>query len=296
MKRKSKLPILAIFLGPSAVLIGVFYFVPVVLTLFISFTDMGRRLEWNFIGTTQFSKLFAFENPIILKVIGNTIVYTALSLPLTIIGGLAIALLTARIRPAAGLFFRALFFLPRMIPPVVWGFLWIWAFEGNKTGLVNQVLSFIAIDPIPFLSRYGMLVVVLANAFLGMALTSLIFSSALAAIPQDLFRAAEADGATEWQQTRHVTLPALRWPIMTMTAWHLMSFMNSYVYILLITGGGPWHSTEVWSLFIYNTAFEEFRYGLGAAMTMVLVVVNVALLAILLKIFGFKKLATRGMG
>ncbi|HDM75762.1 MAG TPA: sugar ABC transporter permease [Deltaproteobacteria bacterium] len=287
---------LSIFISPAVVLVILFYFVPVVLTLLIAFTDMDRTLRWNFIGFENFAKLFGLRgrDPFIAKIIKNTLVYIAGALPLTIGGGLFLSIFSMKINKSAGVFFRALFFIPRAIPPVVWGFLWVWAFEGTRYGLFNAIRTSLGLKIIHWFIKYPMLIVIMANGFLGVSLAMLVFSSAIASIPRDLMRAAEIDGATDWQITWHIIIPLLKWPILTMTAWHLMSFVNSYVYIMLITNGGPYYATEVWSLYAYHTAFNRYRYGYGASLITLLVIVNVTLLLIVLKIFGIKKMLSRG--
>ena len=287
---------LALFIGPAVLLVILFYFIPVILTLLISFTDMDRTLRWNFIGFENFLKLFGLrgKDPLVGRILKNTIVYVLGALPLTIGGGLLLSILSMKVNRNAGVFFRAVFFIPRAIPPVVWGFLWVWAFEGTRYGLFNAIRVSMGLPIIHWFIKYPMLIVILANGSLGISLAMLVFSSAIASIPRDLTRAAEIDGATDWQVTCYVIIPMLKWPILTMTAWHLMSFINSYVYIMLITNGGPYYATEVWSLYAYHTAFNRYNYGYGASMIAILVILNIVLLLVILKIFGIRKMLSRG--
>lgn len=293
---KTKSAALVGFLGPSTALIVFFYFVPVILTFLIAFTGMDRALRWEFVGVANFARLFGIgaRDPLVPKVLVNTIIYTAGALPVTILGGLLISVLSMRMHPKAGIFFRTLFFVPRALPPVVWGFLWAWSFEGTRYGLFNAIRSALGLPVIHWLIKYPMVIVILANGFLGISLAMLVFSSAIATIPRDYVRAAEIDGATEWQVIRYVIVPLLKWPILTMTAWHLMSFLNSYVYIMLITGGGPYYATEVWSLYAYHAAFDRYKYGYGASLTSLLVIVNLGLLLLVLRAFGMRRLLARG--
>lgn len=294
--KASKLFSLTSFIGPSSVLILLFYFVPVILTMLIAFTDMGRTFHWYFIGLGNFARLFGIgsHDPFISKIIKNTLIYVASALPMTIVGGLLISILSMRMHRAAGLFFRTVFFIPRVIPPVVWGFLWAWSFEGTRYGLFNAIGRAMGLPLVHWLIHYPMLIVVFANGFLGVSLAMLVFSSAIASIPRELTRAAEVDGASEWQIARYLIVPLLKWPILTMTAWHLMSFINSYVYIMLITGGGPYHATEVWSLYGYHAAFSQYRYGYGSSIMTVLVLINGLLLLLLMKAFGMRRMLARG--
>lgn len=281
------------FLSPSVLLISFFYFIPVVLVFTIAFTNMDQVFSWCFVGLANFLKLFTLKDPLIPRIIKNTIIYIISALPLTIIGALFISLLTMRINRTASLIFRAIFFFPRLMPPVVWGFLWMWSFEGTRYGVFNSILEGFGVSPIHWFIESPMLIVVCANGFLGISLAMLIFTSAIASIPKDYTWAAEIDGASFWQTSRFIIIPLLKWPIMTMTAWHLMSFINSYVYIFLITGGGPYHATEVWALYGYNSAFRNYQYGYGSSIMVILVIINLILLVVLLKVFGMRRMIER---
>jgi len=281
------------FLSPSVLLVSFFYFIPVVLVFTIAFTNMDQVFSWRFVGLVNFLRLFTLKDPLIPRIIKNTIIYIFSALPLTIIGALFISLLTMRINRTASLIFRAIFFFPRLMPPVVWGFLWMWSFEGTRYGVFNSILEGFGVSPIHWFIESPMLIVICANGFLGISLAMLIFTSAIASIPKDYIRAAEIDGASFWQTSRFIIIPLLKWPIMTMTAWHLMSFINSYVYIFLITGGGPYHATEVWALYGYNSAFKNYQYGYGSSIMVILVIINLILLVVLLKAFGMRRMIER---
>lgn len=273
-------------LSPSVGFVIIFYFIPIVLTALIAFTAMSETFEWEFVGFKNFARIFSGADPIISRVVINTAIYVAGCLPLTIGVALVVSYLSMRIKKPVGLFFRAVFFFPRVIPPVVWGFLWMWSFEGTRYGLINSVFGTL----VHWLTEYPMLIVILANGFLGVALAMLIFTSAIATIPVDYTRAARVDGASDLQTFRHIVIPLLKWPIALMAIWHLMSFINSYVYIMLITGGGPYHATEVWSLYGYYSAFEAHKYGFGASLMIILVIVNAILFLLAWKAFGIKRM------
>ncbi|KPV64346.1 MAG: Trehalose/maltose transport system permease protein MalF [Candidatus Bathyarchaeota archaeon BA1] len=290
LRKKFKLSSLHFFLGPCTFFVFLFCFVPIVLNALISFTSMGRTLEWEFIGIENFVRMFGGGDPLVPRIVINTIIYVAGGLPVTIGFGLLISLLSMRMMKTAGLFFRTVFFIPRVVPPVVWGFLWAWSFEGTRYGVFNQILEGFGASPVSWLTQYPMLIVILSNGFLGVSLAMLVFTSAIAGIPIDYTRAAEVDGASYWQMCRYIIIPLLKWPIAIMTIWHLMSFINSYVYIFLITGGGPYYATSVWSLYGYTSAFKEYLYGYGSSLMMVLVVVNAILFFIVWRAFGGKRL------
>jgi inositol-phosphate transport system permease protein len=136
-------------------------------------------------------------------------------------------------------------------------------------------------------------VIILANGLVGASFGMLLFTSAIRAIPQDLFYAAAVDGATTGQTVRRVVLPLLRWPILFVTAYQTLSLLTSFEYILLLTNGGPgFYTTTVWSLHAYQLALSNYfgnvQFGLGAAMAAVLVVIGIVVSLFYLRIFNFR--------
>jgi inositol-phosphate transport system permease protein len=190
---------------------------------------------------------------------------------------------------------RALWLLPRILPPVLYVLLWKWLAWDN--GFLSTVLA-----PFGVVSRNWLLdnsvnawiFVILINGFVGASMGMIIFSSAIRAIPVTLFYASATDGASTLQQVRHVILPQLRWPILFVTCYQTLSLLASFEYILLSTNGRPGTSTEVWALAAYHTALSNYtgnlEYGLGAALAVVLVVIGLIASTACLRLFNFATL------
>src|SRR5439155_24123108 len=135
------------------------------------------------------------------------------------------------------------------------------------------------------------------NGFVGASFGMLIFTSAIKAIPEDLFRAARVDGANALQIVRRITLPLVKWPVLFVLTYQTMSLLASYEYILLTTNGGPGlYGTEVWSLWAFHTALNSYygnlQIGLGAAMAAVLVAIGLVVSFVLLRLFRFGDLVS----
>jgi inositol-phosphate transport system permease protein len=123
----------------------------------------------------------------------------------------------------------------------------------------------------------------------------IIFTAALKSIPEDYIRAASVDGASTLQIIRHVEMPMIKWPIMFVTAYQTLSLLTSYEYILLVTDGGPGlFTTEVWALYSYHLAFVQYggivKFGYGAALATILVIIGIIMSIVYWKIFRFKEL------
>jgi inositol-phosphate transport system permease protein len=229
----------------------------------------------------------------------NTIIYVAFTLTLFNIGFAMVLAITTYYMPAgpAG-FFRAVWLLPRISPPVLYVLLWKWL--AWDTGFLSLFLGHFGIHSRNWLLDSGVnawIFVVLINGFVGASMGMLIFSSALQAIPKSLLYASEVDGASRRQQIWYIILPQLRWPILFVTCYQTLSLLTSFDLILLSTNGGPGGTTEVWALATYHTALNNYagnlEYGYGAAMALILVIVGVILSLFYLRLFNYRDLVSK---
>ncbi|WP_339263394.1 sugar ABC transporter permease [Geobacillus sp. FSL K6-3411] len=286
--KKWKLP--AIMLGPFIILIFLFFFLPVLLTAILAFTSMDSSMKWDFNGLENFRSIIT--DPNILLIVKNTAIYVFFTLLINVFFGLALGILTTYFvqREFIGLTFRAIWMLPRISPPVVYILLWLWFFDPSEYGVLNSLRSFFGMPPIEWLSDYPMIAIILANGLIGASFGMIIFSSAIKSIPRDLFQAAQVDGASQWSIIKDIIIPAVRWPLMFVTLWQCLSLLTSYEYILLLTNGGPLFESEVLALYSYHKAFQNFEFGYGAAISLVLVLIALIFSLITWKTFGMKKM------
>jgi inositol-phosphate transport system permease protein len=266
----------ALFLGPALVLLACFFVAPVVVDLVLAFTDMDRTLAITTLTLENFARM-ATRDTRLLASLGITALFVLSTLSVfNVTFALLLALVTTAVPKAFGAFFQAVWLLPRMSPSVVYALLWLWVVDPNERGLLNQILVHVlGMPPIDLRGNQPLLVIILANGFIGASLGMIIFTSAIRSIPEHLFHAARADGAGALAIVRHITFPAMRWPISYMTIHQTLSLLVSFEYILLITGGGPFYDTTVFSLYAYRRAFENGQYAYGAALSLILIVVGV---------------------
>jgi len=280
-----------LFLLPATVLVCLFYLLPVATTLYLSFTDLStvtfRSPRW--VGWENYRDLV--HEPFLWRILANTGRYVSLTLAFNIGVGLLLALLTGHVPERAGEPMRALWLLPRILPPVVYVLIWQGLTRESPFGLVSNIVgisrNWITADP--------WTVIVLANGMVGASFGMLLFTSAIRSIPTDLFYAAAVDGATAWQTVQRVILPLLRWPLLFATAYQTLSLLTSFEYILLLTDGGPgFYTTTVWSLHAYKLALSNYfgnvQFGKGAAMAAVLVLVGAMVSVLYLRLFNFRAL------
>ena len=277
------------FLFPLLLLVLLFYVIPALSTVYISATDMGRSLQGDFVGLKNFTRMFSMEDPVIGMVLLNTLLYLSGALAMTIGGGLLLAIATTSLGNKVGGFFRILWFLPRATPPVVWAFLWIWAFDPTKFGLLNMILRHVGLPEKSWMSLYPMLIVILANGILGIPYTMTILSAALGNIPAEIIEAARIDGASEWQTAVKIQVPLIWWPLSFLTIWHTLSFLTTFQYILMITGGGPFYASTPLALYTYNKAFQNMELGYGSALALVLILLSGIIILAFRGLLGLKE-------
>ena len=284
-----------IFLGPAIVLTILFFIVPVLIDIAVSFTDLSRSLRITKFTTEQYEKIFRGDRRLT-EVIGLTFIYVFGTLAIfNVTFGLILALTTTALSKMSGGFFRGVWLLPRMSPSVLYILLWLWVISPTEIGLLNQVLmNVFGLDtPIDPLTSAPVVLIIIANGFIGASMGMIIFTAAIRGIPEHLFHAAAVDGAGAWAQVRFITLPALRWPISFVTIYQTLSLLVSFEYILLLTKGGPFYDTTVYALYIYRRAFESGQYGYGAALALFLIVIGVVVALLGWRFFDMERLLQR---
>ena len=256
---------------------------------FDSLLDVANT-SWSW-TTNNYVELLASDFTV--KILANTAFYVFFTLIFNVGFALALALATFYMPSGQSKFFRAVWLIPRISPSVIYVMLWKWfTFD---SGFMSYVLGTFGVEPENWLNEYPWTFVIFANGFVGASMGMIIFASAVLAIPGDVLRAAEVDGAYPWQQIRRIILPMMAWPILFVTSYQTLSLLTSFEYILLLTDGGPgFFTTETWALNAYHTALSNYygnlRYGFGATLAVVLVAVGIALSLLYLRLFDFKTL------
>ena len=279
-----------LFLGPATALLVIFFMAPVLVDIGIAFSDMGRNLRVTQFTTGNVQRMLSGDFRLA-GVLTTTLIYVLCTLAIFNVSyGLILALTTTALPQRTGAFFRAVWLLPRMSPSVVYALLWTWVVAPTDYGLLNQVLTVVGLPLFDMKSQAPMLLIVLANGFIGASFGLIIFTSAIRSIPEHLFHAARVDGAGELAIIRHVTLPAIRWQLSFVTLYQALSLLVSFEYIWLITDGGPFYDTTVWALYVYERAFGNGQYAYGAALSLALVVIGIAVALLLWRFFDMRAL------
>lgn len=286
------------FLFPSLLLVILFFFLPVIITFFLSATNMSSSTgfrNWQWVGLANYTKIL--NNPRALSRLWLTLQYVALTLVFFNVGmGLLLAILTTRIPARMGTLFRVVWLLPRVTPIVVYVMMWIFLAADAPYGVLNQLLlGPLGVAPRYWMAAHPLLAIVLVNGYIGASFGMVIFTLAIQSIPPDLFWAAVVDGASWWKQIRYVVLPLLRWPLLFVTVYQTLSLLMSFEQILILTDGA--YNTEVWALWAYHRALNNywghFQWGFGAALAAILVLIGIVLSALYLRFFRLNTLIQR---
>jgi multiple sugar transport system permease protein len=183
-------------------------------------------------------------------------------------------------------FFRMLFYLPSIVPLVVNAVLWLWIFN-SELGLLNALLNWLGLPKVLWLqdSAWAMPALILMSQW-GIGGGMMIFLAGLQGIPQHLYEAAEIDGANYWARFRHVTIPMMSPVIFFNLVIGLIGALQTFVPGYLMTQGGPQNATLFYGLYIFWTAFRDFKMGYAAALSWVLFAIVLLLSLLVFRYLG----------
>jgi multiple sugar transport system permease protein len=255
-----------LYVLPAVVIIIGLSIVPVVWSLLLSVQDkdpIAETTKW--VGLRNYRDLFA--DPAFTGAVQHTLVYTVLFVPLSILGGLGLALLLNRRIRFIGLY-RTLAFVPVVISATVQGVLFSFIFD-DQFGVANSLLHRLGLGTQPFFAdgRQALLLLVLASLWAGTSCISfcaVVLLAALQDVPRELTEAASIDGARPFGVFRHVTLPALGPVLLFLLLWQTVDAIQLFDIVYGSTSGGPGQSTVVVVYYVYRS-IRDSAYGLGAA-------------------------------
>ena len=274
------------FLAPNFIGFAVFTLVPVICAIALSLFEWngGDLSKLKFVGLDNYATIFAtkkvaekgisyfFERADLGIALRNTVYYTVVTVPLTIVCALALAMLLNKIRGA--LIFRTIFFFPYVSSMVA--ICVCWSFMLMRNGPINQIIMALGIDfnkSWTADSNMAMWSIILVSVWRNMGYYMVLYLAALQGIPRELMEAATVDGANKWQQFLHVTLPQLKPTTFFVSVMMVISCFKIYDVVAIMTEGGPGRSTKMLVTYIYDEAFVKVRYGEASAISMVLLVI-----------------------
>lgn len=276
------------FVAPALVALGLFFFLPVVAALLLSFTDfdiysLADIRNLRFVGLDNYITLL--QTPLFWKALGNTLYFVILGVPLSIALSLGAALLiNSKLARFKGLF-RTLYFAPVVTTLVAVAVIWRYLLH-TKYGLINWALGGIGIDPVDWLGdpNWAMPAIVIFAVWKNFGYNMIILLAGLQTIPDDLYEAAQIDGAARWAQFRHVTLPALAPVMLVVSILTMAGYFQLFAEPYVMTQGGPVESTVSVLYFMFEQGFKWWNLGFATSVAFVLFLILFAITIVQLKL------------
>lgn len=276
------------FLAPALAAILLFFFLPVLAALLLSFTDfdiyaLGNPDHLRFIGLQNYTQLL--QNPLFWTALGNTLYFVLVGGPLSVAVSLGAALLiNSKLVRFKGLF-RTAFFMPVVTTLVAVAVVWRYLFHPNY-GFLNYCLGFLGIAPVDWLGdpRWAMPAIILMSVWKNFGYNMIIFIAGLYSIPEQLYEAARIDGANGLQQFRYVTLPMLAPTFAFVAIITMIGYFQLFAEPYVMTQGGPSNSTLSIVLMMYEEGFRWWNMGQASAVAFILFVIILAVTWIQLRV------------
>ena len=269
-----------LFASPWILGLLCFYAVPMLSSIYFSFTTYSILQPGEFVGLSNYRELF--NDPLFWKSIYNTIYFAVFFVPLSIFVGVSLAMmLNMKVKGMA--VFRTIFFLPTLVPQVALSVLWMWLLHPNF-GLVNGMLASIGIDGPPWLGgeAWSKPSLILMSLW-GIGQAVVIYLAGLGDISEEYYEAAEIDGANWFHKTKTVTIPLLTPVIFYNLVMGTIGAFQQFTlpYTLTKGQGTPSNSMTFYVMYLYENGFRYFKMGYASAMAWILFVIVMALTALI---------------
>ncbi|POF29326.1 carbohydrate ABC transporter permease [Roseibium marinum] len=267
-KQKDYFPFL--LLVPATLVMVAVVAYPLFETFRLSFTNTSMSPNFEYVGLENYEKIMSRRFP---EVIARTFYWMGLSVGLKMLIGMLGAVLLNAMVPGRTLF-RILVMPPWVIPIAIGVFIWGWMYNG-QFGMISGVAQRIGIlsGPFEFLAykNSAFMSTIVTDVWIGVPMVTIYLLASMQSISRDLFEAAWVDGASRFYRFRRITLPLIVPSIATMALLSAIATFNSFDIIWILTEGGPRGATTTMIIDTYKTAISRFKYGEGAARTVMIV-------------------------
>jgi ABC-type sugar transport system permease subunit len=278
-----------VLVAPAIIAIAMTALAPMVWTAWESLHGHDLRLPWlgrPFIGIANY--LEALSDPRFLRACAHTVFFTAASVTLELVLGLALALIMSRAARGRGLV-RVFVLVSWATPTVVAALLWRFMFE-TQSGVVNAMLLQLGVIDTPFVwfadPIAAWVPIVLADVWKMTPFVALLLLAGLESIDRSLYEAARIDGAGTWRQFVEITLPLLRPALLVAVLFRTLDAFRLFDLVYVLTGGGPGTATEPVSLYTFSALLQHLRFGYGSALSVIVFSVTFVLALIYIRLVG----------
>ena len=276
-----------LYVLPAVLLFVVFVLYPIIFIFQASVLEWNGYTQGKYVGFANYVKLFTHDRPFALA-LRNSFYWIFLTIfPQMFIGFFLALLLNGRVWGRN--LYRAIFYMPAIISPVVIGIVWrrIYnPFGGFLSGLAEVTgLGFLA-QPYLADTKIAIFSVIAVNVWQWTGWSMLLYLAGLQGIDQDMLDAADVDGVNAWQRVRHILWPLLRHVHTTLILLGVIGALQTFALVHVMTEGGPNNATQMLPTYIFQTAFEQAQMGYASAVSVVLLLIALTLSIILVRFFG----------
>jgi multiple sugar transport system permease protein len=272
-----------LFIAPAVLGFLLWIAGPMLFSAWLSLTEWDLLSPPVFVGLSNYQTMF--QDPLFWKSLRVTAYFTLVSVPLFQALAFAVALLM-NVKVRGILLFRTIYYLPSIVPVVANALLWAWVFNSDF-GLLNAALRAIGLPKVLWLQDPSWAMPALITMSLwGIGGAMLIYLAGLQGVPQQLYEAAEIDGANYWHRFRHITIPMMSPVIFFNLLLGLIGALQTFTQGYIITNGGPQNSTLFYALYLYRRAFTDFKMGYAAALAWVLFAIVLVLSVLVFRYLG----------
>ena len=283
------------FIAPGLILFTVFMAVPVITSLFLSFTKYNVLQPPVWVGLDNYREII-FHDQRFWKAMINTVFYVAGVVPV----GICLALLLAVAidqKIKCKNFFKTMFFIPAITSTVAISVIWKWLFAGEKYGLINHFLIQIGLQPLDWLmsTTYTLPAIMIVSVWQGVGYNMILFLAGLQAIPGVMYEAADIDGANTWEKFWNITFPLLKPTMIFVVIIGVINSFQVFEQVYIMTGaegegiGGVLDCALTNVAYLYDTGFQKFRMGYASALAYMIFA-----LIFVITLLNFKLLRTKG--
>jgi len=269
-KRNSKTVFLAaLLIAPALGSIILWKYVPMIMGSFMAFQDYKIVGDSEWIGLANFADVLF--DPVWWSALGKTLYYMVLSLGFGFIPPIVLAIFLQEV-PQGKIFYRVIYYMPAVISGVIVIYLWKLLYDPSDAGGLNQILLALGFEKSRWIKdeSLAMILTVLPSVWAGLGPGSLIYLAALKGIPDDIYEAADIDGAGFFHKIRHIVFPSLKSLILIQFIAAFIAATQQSEFILVMTFGGPNEATRVADLLIFEKAYLYLNFGIATTMAWML--------------------------
>lgn len=276
-----------LFLAPAAIFVVTFLIYPLFRTAYYSLTSWKNfSPKQTFIGLANYQRLF--QDPVILTALRNTLIMMAGVFLFQVCLSLLLAILVSSTKKMFKLL-RTVYFIPILISATAIGLMFRLIY-GYEYGLLNLIIEFFGIDKQVWINeKTSIYLVSLPIMWQYVGFYFVIFLTGMSKIPADIYESAELDGITPFQKAIYITIPMIRDVITSVVILVISGCFKVFDMVYVITGGGPMHSSELLSTYMYSMAFRNYNGGYASAIAIVMIVFGVVLSTVLRRILEPKE-------